>query len=66
MGRAILQEGRTRAAVQRNVALMNGNPYAYWEQRGISLHLMPWGAVLHQVFPAGYGQMGRRSVGPNV
>ena len=45
MGRAILQEGRTRAAVQRNVALMNGNPYAYWEQRGISLHLMPWGAV---------------------
>lgn len=51
MGRAILQEGRTRAAVQRNVALMNGNPYAYWEQRGISLHLMPWGAVLCRGVP---------------
>ena len=51
MGRAILQEGRTRAAVQRNVALMNGNPYAYWEQRGISLHLMPWGAVLGRGVP---------------
>lgn len=49
---------------------MNGNLYAHWERRGISLHLVPWGAVqcrgLHQVFPVGYGQMGRRSAGPNA
>lgn len=24
---------------------MNGNPYAHWERRGISLHLVPWNAV---------------------
>lgn len=30
---------------------MNGNLYAHWEQRGISLHLMPWGAVLCRGVP---------------
>lgn len=30
---------------------MNGNPYAYWEQRGIFLHLVPWGAVLCRGVP---------------
>lgn len=45
MGQTILQGGRAWAAVQRDAALMNGNPYAHWEQRGISLHLVPWCAV---------------------
>lgn len=52
------------AAVRWNAALMNGNPYAQWEQCGISLHLMPWSAalchgmrILHRAFPAEYGQM---------
>lgn len=45
MKRAIFQEGQTWATVQRDAALMNGNPYAHWERRGISLHLVPWNAV---------------------
>ena len=32
-------------AVQRDAALMSGNPYAHLEQHGISLHLVPWSAV---------------------
>ena len=51
MGRAILQEGRTRAAVQWDAALMNGNLFGYSVQRGISLHLVPWGAVLCRGVP---------------
>ena len=51
MERAIFQEGQTWAAVQRDAALMNGNPYAYLEQRGISLHLVPWSAVLCRGVP---------------
>ena len=39
------------AAVQRDAALMNGNPYAHLEQRGISLHLVPWSAVLCRGVP---------------
>ena len=33
------------AAVQRDAALMNGNHSGHLEQRGISLHLVPWDAV---------------------
>lgn len=39
------------AAVRWNAALMNGNPYAHWEQCGISLHLMPWSAALCHGMP---------------
>ena len=59
------------AAVQRDAALMIGNLFGYSEQRGISLHLVPWSAalchgmppcamgcrILHRAFPAEYGQM---------
>ena len=48
---AIFQEGRTWTAVQRDAALMSGNPYAHLEQRGISLHLAPWSAVLCRGVP---------------
>lgn len=51
MGRAILQEGRMWAAVLLDAALMNGNPYAHWEQRRISLHLVPWNAVQCNTVP---------------
>ena len=51
MGRAILQGGRTRAAVQRDAALMNGKLFGYSVQRGISLHLVPWSAVLCRGVP---------------
>ena len=45
MGQTILQGGRAWAAVQRDAALMNGNRSGYSERCGISLHLVPWGAV---------------------
>lgn len=48
---SIFQEGRTWTAVQLDAALMNGNPYAHLEQRGISLHLVPWSAVLCRGVP---------------
>ena len=41
-----MQGGRTWAAVQWDAALMNENRSGHLEQRGISLHLVPWGAVL--------------------
>ena len=51
MGQVVLQEGRTWAAVQRDAALMIGNLFGYSEQRGISLHLVPRGAVLCRGVP---------------
>lgn len=39
------------AAVLLDAALMNGNPYAHWEQRRISLHLVPWNAVQCNTVP---------------
>jgi len=51
MERAIFQEGQTWATVQRDAALMNGNLFGYSVQRGISLHLVPWSAVLCRGVP---------------
>ena len=51
MERAIFQEGRTWAVVQRDAALMNGNLFDYSERRVISLHLVPWGAILCRGVP---------------
>ncbi len=53
MGQTIYFKGaETWAAVQRDAALMNGNPYAHWERRGISFasgamecRPVSWGAV---------------------
>lgn len=39
------------AAVLLDAALMNGNHSGHLEQRGISLHLAPWGAVLCRGMP---------------
>lgn len=39
------------AAVQRDAALMIGNLFGYSEQRGISLHLVPWSAALCHGMP---------------
>ena len=39
------------AAVQRDAALMNENRSGHLEQRGISLHLVPWSAALCHGMP---------------
>lgn len=50
-GRPFCKGGRAWAAVQRDAALMNGNRSGYSERCGISLHLVPWGAVLCRGVP---------------
>lgn len=47
----ISREPNVGDGAERDATLMNGNPYAHWERRGISLHLVPWGAVLCRGVP---------------